>query len=173
MHLSCYSSPLVTSTQPLPLHKTVAFTGRAALDISSATVVTVWAFRQLPSFVFCASSTDPCSCTGGGFEIFATYCNKSFAGANTTTIVSSSKNGTDAAVADVAKVYTERGSIFDSVDSNAVIIFVSIGALVIIVLIFGQARASIASARANDARAMAEAKVLELRETNLKIRKEL
>ena len=79
----------------------------------------------------------------------------------------------DAVVSIATEAQTKRTSIFDAVDSNAVIIFTSIGALVIIVLIFGQARAIIATANAKDARALAEAKLVELRETNLKIRKEL
>ena len=79
----------------------------------------------------------------------------------------------DAVVSIATEAQTKRASIFDAVDSNAVIIFTSIGALVIIVLIFGQARAIIATANADDARAIAEAKLVELRETNLRIRNEL
>ena len=151
---------------------TVAFSGRAVTDMFGATMCTIWAFRQHPNIVFCTSPTDPCSCTGGGFDIFTIYCNKSVAGGNISSNVSSD-NGTTSNAVVVATTQIERGSIFDAIDSNAVIIFISIGALVIIVLIFGQARASIASGKANDARAIAEAKVLELREANLKIRKEL
>ena len=137
-----------------------------------ATVGTIWAFRQHLNIIFCTSPTDPCSCTGGGFDIFTIYCNKSVVGGNISNNVSS-ENGTTSTAAVVATAQIERGSIFDAIDSNAVIIFISIGSLVVIVLIFGQARALIDSANANDARAVAEAKILELRETNLKIRKEL
>ena len=166
-------SPLARNHLP---HSTVAFSGRAAFDITLTTLATVWAFRQHPNFIFCTSATDPCSCVGGGFDIYATYCNTTVVVLNVSNVSSdnSSDNVTTAvAVAVANEAMAERTGIFDAVDSNAVIIFTSIGALVIIVLIFGQARAFIATANAKDARALAEAKLVELRETNLKIRKEL
>jgi len=73
----------------------------------------------------------------------------------------------------IAEAQAKGVSILDAVDSNAVVIFISIGALIVVVLIFGQAKAYIESAKANDARAVAEAKVVKLREANLKIRNEL
>ena len=154
----------------------VAFTGVAVMNTVLSIQSTVWAFRQHPNFIFCTSPTDPCSCVGGGFNIFATYCNKTVVVVNISNVSYSSSDNvtiTADAVVVATEAQTMRVSIFDAVDSNAVIIFTSIGALVIIVLIFGQARAIIATANANDAKAIAEAKLIELRETNLKIRKEL
>ena len=37
-------------------------------------MMTFWAFSTLPSRFFCTSELDPCSCTGGGFEIFNKFC---------------------------------------------------------------------------------------------------
>ena len=34
-----------------------------------------WAFSTLPSPIFCTIADDPCSCKGGGFGIFKTFCN--------------------------------------------------------------------------------------------------
>ena len=139
-----------------------------------ATVCTAWAFRQHPNVIFCASPTDPCSCIGGGFDIFAIYCNSSAVIQGNASNFSS-ENMSTAVVVHVAaaEAQTQQVSLLDAVDGNAIIIFISIGALIVVVLIFGQARAFIAAASANDARAMAEAKLVEVRETNLKIRKEL
>ncbi len=33
-----------------------------------------WAFTTLPTPVFCTSQHDPCSCKGGGFQIFKPFC---------------------------------------------------------------------------------------------------
>ena len=33
-----------------------------------------WAFSTLPTPFFCTSQHDPCSCTGGGFQIFRPLC---------------------------------------------------------------------------------------------------
>ena len=33
-----------------------------------------WAFSNLPTPVFCVSQHDPCSCVGGGFDIFTPLC---------------------------------------------------------------------------------------------------
>ena len=33
-----------------------------------------WAFSTLPSPFFCVAEHDPCSCTGGGFQIFKPFC---------------------------------------------------------------------------------------------------
>ena len=149
----------------------VGFTGVALMNIILSTVCTVWAFRQHPNIIFCSSSTDPCSCVGGGFDIFAAYCNASAVVVN---VSNASSDNSTVAVAVVAKNgQIERMSISDALDSNAMVIFTSIGALVIVVVIFGQARAFIATANANNARARAEAEAAELREINLKIRKEL
>ena len=38
-------------------------------------MLVLWAFRLTPTVVFCTSPGDPCSCTGGGFEIYAPFCN--------------------------------------------------------------------------------------------------
>ena len=139
-----------------------------------ATFATVWAFRQHPNFIFCSSPTDPCSCTGGGFDIFAAFCNKS----NSSNRAGNATNGSSGNISKavdvaVADALTAHVSILDAVDDNAIVIFISIGALIVVILIFGQARALIEWANANDARAIAEAKVVKLRETNLKVREEL
>merc|ERR1711965_1110742 len=34
-----------------------------------------WAFSTLPTPFFCTSQHDPCSCVGGGFQIFRPLCN--------------------------------------------------------------------------------------------------
>ena len=102
--------------------------------------------------------------------MFDDFCNSVITGGNTTnTSVDSNATG----MVKTSMAQAEHVSILEIVDSNARIVFISIGALIVVVLIFGHARAHIASAKANDARALAEAKLVTLREANLRIRKEL
>merc|ERR1711965_444932 len=41
----------------------------------SALAFAFWAFSTLPTPFFCTSQHDPCSCVGGGFQIFRPLCN--------------------------------------------------------------------------------------------------
>ena len=68
---------------------------------------------------------------------------------------------------------SKRAGSFIVIDQNATIIFVSIGGLVLAVVIFAQARLQYELARANDARALAEVHVAQLREANINIRKQI
>ena len=39
-----------------------------------AVAAAFWAFSTLPTRIFCTSQQDPCSCAGGGFQIFKPLC---------------------------------------------------------------------------------------------------
>ena len=52
-----------------------AFWGVITCDGINAMLMTTWAFKLIPDAIFCESPTDPCSCRGGGFEIYEKFCN--------------------------------------------------------------------------------------------------
>ena len=49
--------------------------GRVVIDGFVAAFMAIWAFKLIPNAAFCTSPTDPCSCNGGGFEIYDKFCN--------------------------------------------------------------------------------------------------
>ena len=66
-------------------HAPWRFFGNAVSQAFVATAVGIFAFASLPTAVFCESS-NPCTCSGGGFEIYGPFCN------STTTVSGSGGN---------------------------------------------------------------------------------
>ena len=146
------------------------------------------AMVTIPTPIFC-ESPDPCSCTGGGFELYEPIC--AAAAAAREVIMKNATNSTNATLktnsVNITKVQNEYAPLFEFLGNDTTTVLVSIGVVVLIGvgfalvrLLLGLRRATAETQRereeaanANEARAVAEAKVLELRETNLKIRKEL
>ena len=58
-----------------------AFWGVAVTDSMMSINVTLWAFKLFPTIAFCTSAEDACSCKGGGFEVYAAFCNVTSMGA--------------------------------------------------------------------------------------------
>ena len=95
----------------------------------------MWAFRQIPTIAFCTSPTDPCSCTGGGFELYEIICNATAAAANSNETTSAANESSIASLTDAAK--TEYGGITDAlgVDADLIVVSVSIGILIVVVFV--------------------------------------
>ena len=171
-----------------------------------AILVSFWTFNTLPSSLYCTSGHDPCSCTGGVFTIFRTFCDartsdtaSDFGSESNKTASTSALNTTLESARSVAK--SAYVGLFESLEGSAATVLISIAVVVVICLVFFAARSQLLAAsaekekedvdqqrlellevaaeaqrereEADEARAIAEAEVVELRETNLKIRKEL
>ena len=148
----------------------VAFWGVAVTNSFLGVCASIWAFKQVPNVAFCTSPTNPCLCTGGGFEIFETFC-------NATTAVDNS-NGTSAvnesSIASLAnEARTEYKGIFEALGVDAGLIIVSIGVGILVVVVFVLARIVLELVKVKDEKAKAEQSAAELRETNLKIQDQL
>ena len=137
----------------------------------------------VPTPIFCVSP-DPCSCTGGGFELYEPIC-----AAHKTN--NPSINNTNATLGktstNITNIENEYGSLFDFLGDDTTTVLVSVGVVVLIGVVFALVRLLLGlrtataeaqreraeAENANEARAIAEAEVIELREANVKIRKEL
>ena len=115
----------------------VAFWGVAVTNNFIAIYGVVWAFKQVPTVAFCTSPTDPCSCKGGGFEIYETFCNATAAidNSNETFAV----NESSVAVL-TSEARTEYKGIFEALGVDAAIIIVSVGVGILVVVVFVLAR---------------------------------
>ena len=69
-----------------------------------------WAFSLLPSPVFCNSEHDPCSCKGGGFEIFKPFCDAAAAAAKEATKKMHQSNATNS---------SGNETVYDGIPENA------------------------------------------------------
>ena len=149
----------------------VAFWGVAITSNFMAIFGTIWAFKQVPTVAFCTSPTDPCSCEGGGFEIFETFCNATAAIDNSN---ETSARANKSSVADLTtEARAEYKGIFEALGVDAALIVVSIGVGILVVVVFFVARIILELAKVNDEKAKAEQRAAELRETNLKIQDQL
>ncbi len=140
-----------------------------------------WAFSTLPSPFFCTSMTDPCSCRGGGFNIFKTFCdaidgskpehrsnnqtNGTAAAANSATPINSSAFA--AARASAKAQYT---GLLESLEGNSTTVMVTGTVIVIMALIFFVARSQLAAAYAKRENEELEQQQVELIEQNTRIR---
>ena len=125
---------------------------------------------MLPSPFFCSSQHDPCSCTGGGFQIFQPLCDA----ASNSSASSGSNVSSNQSLAFVRQAaLNEYPGLLDSLEGNVIAVVVSFVVIVVIALVFGIARSSMLAARAEREKDEAEVQRLELLEMNKKIQKEL
>ena len=101
-----------------------AFWGAHSMVCINAMTIALWAFSNTPVPIFCTSS-DPCSCTGGGFEIYGPIC-----GANT--------SAADANVSHVMYM-AEYKPVFEFLGENAVFVIITFGILILVTFVFGAA----------------------------------
>ena len=149
-----------------------AFWGVAVTNGFVAILGSIWAFKQVPTIAFCTSPIDPCSCKGGGFQIFDPFCNATTAAESSNeTSAQSNKTSTAASLVDAAK--DEYKDIFGALGVDATLIIVSVGVGVLVVVVFIVARIAIALAQAKSEKARAERHAAELYETNLQIQDQL
>ena len=147
-----------------------AFWGVTVTNSFISIMGSIWASKQVPTFAFCKSPIDVCSCSGGGFELFESFCNV------TATRKNWNKTSVDnkTSIASLAAAaQAEYQGIFDALGVDAVIIVISIGIGFLIVVVFIVARMTLALLRANNDKAEAERRAAELREANIKIQDQL
>ena len=151
-----------------------AFFGLAVSDSMITISSMLFYFRLFPVALFCTSPTDACSCQGGGFEIYEPFCNAvatevaetksnktSSSGANITTLKTFTK---------LTRSKTEYKGIFEVLAAEVAVIATSIGAIVLIIVVFSTARLWIAYINAHDAKALAEMKAARDKEENLRLK---
>ena len=148
----------------------VAFWGTAVTSSFISIFASIWAFKQVPTIAFCTSPTDPCSCKGGGFEVYETFCNATAAIDNSNE--TSSVNESSVAVL-TSEARTEYKGIFEALGVDAAIIIVSVGVGILVIVVFFVSRIILELARVNDEKSKAEQRAAELREANLKIQDQL
>ena len=135
--------------------------------------MTLWAFKLVPSYAFCTSPVDPCSCVGGGFEIYAPFCNATLVQELVNNKTQSNTTVTYSDLAPLKKAKVEYPRIFDALAEQTAAILVSVGVLAMVVVVFALARVYIAYVNAGDARVAAEMEASALREANLRFKAEL
>ena len=125
-----------------------AFWGQHVFDGLLATTVVIWAFKLVPTAIWCTSPTDPCSCTGGGFEIYESFC----VPASTTKVGNETVNTTTASVEQARQEFQGIFSSLAGDDITTVVISISVVfavATVLALAFFYQERAE-AAARAKE-----------------------
>ena len=132
----------------------------------------LWAFSSIPTPFFCSSPTDPCSCTGGGFDIYDKFCEAAQAsdlegGENATQTASKNLTATK------ASARAAYATIFEAVGTNLEAIFISIGIIVLTILVFAVARLLQMVDEANQEKVAAEARELKLVMHTAKVQNEV
>ena len=148
----------------------LAFWGVAVTNSFLSIYASIWAFKQVPTIAFCTSPTDPCSCKGGGFEIYETFCNATAAIDNSNE--TSAVNESSVAVL-TNEARTEYKGIFEALGVDAALIIVSIGVGILVIVVFVLARIVFELVKVKDEKAKAEQSAAELRETNLNMQNQL
>ncbi len=109
-----------------------AFWGLFIMDGFVAALAATWAFKLIPNAAFCTSPTDPCSCNGGGFEIYDKFCNP-----ESTKDGNETSNSTTTIVDDARQ---EFQSVFDTlVNENTSATLVGVVAILTVITIFALA----------------------------------
>ena len=156
----------------------VAYTGLAWIHSMSAIMITLWTFKLAPTAAFCSSPTDPCSCNGGGFEIYKRVCDafKNVRAANASTsslTANSSTAGFQTAKQDLQTAKEEYKGIFDALTGDIVVsIIVSVITIALVVVIFYLARTLIAYTNEKNVAAIAKRRASELQESNIKLQQQ-
>ena len=147
-----------------------AFWGRTLMDGVLAILLTIWAFKLVPTFLFC-QSLDPCSCTSSaGFDILSAFCNvtsEPLVGNASSSFAANTTNDLK------ARAQGEFTGVFDSLGGNAVTIIVGVAALVLVVIFFLVADLFLELIKIGDEKAEIEQRAKELLEKNLEIRKQV
>ena len=137
----------------------LAFWGNIVFQGVVAISDTCWAFKLIPNAVFCTSPMDPCSCSGGGFEIYDRFCNKT------------NSNLTKTASVEQAKI--EFSGIFDALEGDSETVLVSVGVVILVPVVFVVVRSQLEVKEAIRVKDEAELQKLELLEQNKRIQDEL
>ena len=131
----------------------------------STTLFAVWynlfAFSVIPTPFFCTSPTDVCSCTGGGFEMYAKFCD------------ANAKNDTSNLTATVNKAAEEYQDPISSLGPNLIVIIASIGAILMAILIVLLADSLLKLNKERALKYLAEKKKAEVLEKTAKIQEEM
>ena len=129
------------------------FMGWLMCDTLIALGLTIWTFILTPSPIFCTSSSDPCTCSGGGFEIYSVFCN-----------VAADPNASITNLTNQAM--EEYHAVPDFLEKNMTPILLSASVLMIIIMVYAVANLWLSLQDHKDA-------VKELEETAKKTKKKL
>lgn len=149
-----------------------AFWGLTITDSVLSISYVLFFFRLFPVALFCTSPRDACSCKGGGFEIYDPFCNATTTEAVESNLTSySSGNRTSSATfASLRKSKAEYKGIFEVLEAEAATIATSVGAVILIAIVFSFVRVYIAYVQAHDAQTIAEMEAARDREENLRLK---
>ena len=128
-----------------------SFWGLAVADSLLAAHTILWGFKLLPSAAFCTSPKDPCSCSGGGFEIYAPFCQSwSATGSKessneTSSSLSNASSAASPATASasaeaLSNAKNEYSGLFSALAADTAIILISIGVVFVTIIVFTLAR---------------------------------
>ena len=100
-----------------------AILGWLAGDSLIALALTLWTFMLTPTPIFCTSSADPCSCSGGGFEIYSVFC--------------AAAADSNVSVANLtAKAYEEYNAVPDFLAQNITSILLSFAVVIVVTMVY-------------------------------------
>ena len=135
------------------------------------------AMVTIPTPIFC-ESPDPCSCTGGGFELYEPICAAAAAAREATKTNTTNSTNTTLKInnINITQVQNEYVSLFDFLGNDTTTVLVSVGVVVIIGVVFALVRLLMGLQRANEEKTKAqreqaegEQQRLELLEQNKRI----
>ena len=119
----------------------------------------------IPTPIFC-KSPDPCSCTGGGFELYDAVCAE---GKRTNASINTTSNASLETNTNAASVEYEYASLFDFLGNDTATVLVSVGVIFIIGAAFVIMRLLVGVRRANKEKAEAQKRNSEIEATNFEL----
>ena len=127
------------------------------------------AMVTIPTPIFC-SSPDPCSCEGGGFELYKPLCAVAAAAAAAKGLNETDANASKTAPSiNTTEVQNEYVSLFDFLGDDTTTVLVSVGVVVIIGVTFALLRLLLGLQRANKEKVMAQRKQEEAEQQRLEL----
>ena len=96
----------------------------------------MWAFKIVPTAIFCVSPTDQCSCTSGGFDIYSKVCAAVELARSNKTGSASLENETAAEVQALQKAKQDYTNVFDALEGQGTTIFMGTGIVFITFVVF-------------------------------------
>ena len=127
------------------------------------------AMVTIPTPIFC-SSPDPCSCEGGGFELYEPLCAAAAAAAAAKGLNETDANASKTAPSiNTTEVQNEYVSLFDFLGDDTTTVLVSVGVVVIIGVTFALLRLLLGLQKANKEKLMAQRKQEEAEQRELEL----
>ena len=126
------------------------------------------AMLTIPTPIFC-ESLDPCSCTGGGFELYEPICAAAAAAREAIKTNTTTNTTLKTSNMNITRLQSEYVSLFDFLGNDTATVLVSVGVVVIIGVTFALLRLLMGLQRANEGKAKAQREQEETEQQRLEL----